>query len=134
LITLDSSAIIALFRARDINHSLAMAAVGRARGPLVIPVAILSEAAYMLERWAGPAELDALLKSVDDAEILLDCGTEDVPRIRSLVARYKDLPLGFADSAVIACAERRAGMVLTFDRRHFPVVANEGTIQIVGAV
>ena len=33
---------------------------------------------------------------------------------------------------MIACAERRGGKVLTYDQRHFPVVAREGTIQIVG--
>jgi predicted nucleic acid-binding protein len=42
------------------------------------------------------------------------------------------MPLGFADAAVIACAERRGGKVLTYDQRHFSVVAREGTIQIVG--
>ncbi len=44
-------------------------------------------------------------------------------RVRELVRRYADLPLGFADAAVTACAERHRGRVLTTDYRHFPVVA-----------
>ena len=53
----------------------------------------------------------------------------DFARIRELVGRYADLPLGFADASVIACAERNGGRVLTFDARDFGVVAREGTIQ-----
>jgi predicted nucleic acid-binding protein len=46
--------------------------------------------------------------------------------------RYESLGLGLADAAVIACAERHRGRVLTFDRRHFPVVAQgEGTITVL---
>jgi predicted nucleic acid-binding protein len=41
------------------------------------------------------------------------------------------LPLGSADAAVIACAERHGGRVLTLDRRHFGVVEREGTISLV---
>jgi uncharacterized protein len=61
----------------------------------------------------------------------LDCGEQDVPRIRTLVRRYADLPLGFADAAVIACAERYGGRVLTLDLRHFGVVAREGNLTLL---
>jgi uncharacterized protein len=47
--------------------------------------------------------------------------------------RYPDLELGFTDAAVIACAERNGGKVLTFDRRDFDVVAREGRITILPA-
>jgi len=45
--------------------------------------------------------------------------------------RYADLPLGFSDAAVIACAERSGGSVLTFDRRDFEVVARDVPITVV---
>jgi hypothetical protein len=41
-----------------------------------------------------------------------------------------DMRLGFSEAAVIACAETKAGRVLTVDRRHFDVVAREGTITV----
>jgi predicted nucleic acid-binding protein len=131
VITLDSSGIIALLRDRDRNHSSALQVVEAESGPLVVPTGILSEVAYMLERWASGRELDVLLFSIETGSTLLDCGDQDIPRIRHLVARYHDLPLGFADASVIACAERRGGRVLTYDQRHFPVVAREGTITVV---
>ena len=59
------------------------------------------------------------------------CGEDDLPRIRELVARYANLPLGFSDACVVACAERHLGSVLTFDRRDFGVISREGTIRLV---
>jgi predicted nucleic acid-binding protein len=47
------------------------------------------------------------------------------------VWRYADLPLGFADASVIACAERHGGRVLTLDLRHFGVVAGEGRLTLI---
>jgi uncharacterized protein len=132
VITLDSTGIIASFRERDQHHDSAVHSLKSATPPFVIPTGILSEAAYMLERWSGLRELESLLLSIEEGEVLLDCGERDIPRIRQLATRYGDLPLGFADASVIACAERRGGLVLTYDQRHFPIVAREGTIQIVG--
>ena len=97
-----------------------------------MPVSILSELAYIVETRHGQSALDQFLADVDRGVYNLDCGDRDIARIRELGARYRDLPLGFADAAVIACAERRGGRVVTYDQRHFPVVAKEGTIQIVG--
>lgn len=75
--------------------------------------------------------LDQFFEDIEQEEYLLDCGESDFSRIRQLIARYGDLPLGFADAAVITCAERRSGRVLTYDQRHFPVVVREGTITLV---
>jgi len=57
----------------------------------------------------------------------------DLARIRAIVLRYADLPLGFSDAAVIACAERNGGYVATFDRRHFDIIAREGAIEVLPA-
>ena len=45
--------------------------------------------------------------------------------------RFADLGLGFARAAVIACAERNGGRVLTFDRRVLQVVARDVPIDLV---
>lgn len=87
----------------------------------------------MLEVRGGTRVVDAFLVSLLDGAMLLDCGERDFRRIRELIGRYANLPLGFADAAVVACAERRGGRVLTYDQRHFPVVAGESTITVVGS-
>jgi predicted nucleic acid-binding protein len=61
----------------------------------------------------------------------LDCGEQDFARVRTLVRRYADLPLGLVDAAVLACAERNGGRVLTLDWRHFGVVARVGRITVL---
>lgn len=84
----------------------------------------------MLDRIYGHQLVLRFLQDIRSGEFILDCGENDIPRIAELVARYHDLPLGYADAAVIACAERNGGKVLTLDYRHFGVVARAGLIRL----
>lgn len=130
-LTLDTSGVVALANRKDRNHARAVNALSREAGPAVVPAGILAEAAYMLEARLGIDSLDAFISDLEEGRLLLDCGESDLGRIREQVSRYADLPLGFTDAAVLACAERRGGKVLTFDRRDFEVVAREGTVSLV---
>jgi uncharacterized protein len=131
MMTLDTSAFLALLYRHDPNHARAAAAIQADSGPFVIPAGILAEVTYMVERTLPSGMLDTLLEDLETGYYTLDCGDSDVPRIRALVRRYADLPIGFADAAVVACAERRGGQVLTFDHRHFSVVARAGLVRVV---
>lgn len=131
MLTIDTSGLFALLNRRDPNHRAALASLEADRGPYAIPTGILAECAYLVERRLGAVVMDTFLADLEEGAFLLDCGEEDVPRIRELVRRYADLPLGFADAAVVACAERNGGTVLTLDRRDFGVVAREGAITVV---
>jgi uncharacterized protein len=133
LITLDTSGILAALNKDDPAHVRARGALEADRGPLIVPVGILAEAGYMIEADVGVAVLRQFLLDIADGSYALDCGEEDMGRIVTLLERYDDLRLGFADACVIACAERNGGRVLTFDRRDFPTVAREGTISLVPA-
>ena len=131
LVTLDTSGLLAALRRRDPDHDRVVAAMRSDGGPLIIPVAILAEVAYFLERDYRPPSLDLFVDDLVTGAYTLDCGEADLRRVQTLTRRYHDLPLGLADAAVIACAERHGGKVLTPDLRHFGVVAREGTITIV---
>jgi predicted nucleic acid-binding protein len=130
LLTLDTSGLFSLLNRRDPDHDRAKKAMLEAGRPYLIPIAILAEVAYLIEQ-RMPNILDPFLADLESGAYSLDCGEEDVPRIRELVARYADLSLGVADAAVIALAERSGGLVLTLDVRDFGVVAREGTIQLL---
>jgi uncharacterized protein len=130
VITLDTSGLVTLLNSRDPDHKAARNALREAEAPYIVPSGILAEIAYLVEQ-RMPAALDPFLADLESGAFSLDCGEDDIPRIRSLIARYADLSLGFADAAVIACAERSGGTVLTFDRRDFGVVAREGKISLV---
>ena len=130
LITLDTSALYALLNRQEANHDRVVATFRGDAGPHLVPAAALGELAYLVESRLGPAALDALLADLDEGALLLDCGDQDLPRVRELIHRYGDLPLGFADAAVISCAERNGGRVLTLDA-DFGVVARERTIAVL---
>lgn len=131
VITLDSSGILALANAKDADFSRCHGVLAGDRGPFLIPTGILSEIAYLLEARLGARFVVALLTDIEDGHFVLDNGDRDIPRVCALVQRYADMPLGYADAAVIACAERHAGRVLTLDLRHFGVMAPEGTITLL---
>jgi len=130
VIVLDTSAILALEDHNDAHHLRAIAAID-VNQPLVLPAGILAEVDYMVTSRIDPSAMIPVLESLEKGSLELDCGDIDVTRVRELVVRYADLPLGFADAAVVACAERLDADVLTFDRRDFDVVAGEGTFRIV---
>lgn len=131
MITLDTSALFALLDRRDPDHDAVAASLRSDPGPFVVPAGILAEVAYLVEGRLGAVAMDALLVDLESGAYSLDCGDDDLPRVRELTTRYSDLPLGYADAAVVACAERNGGRVLTLDERHFGVVAGEGTIAVL---
>jgi uncharacterized protein len=131
VITLDSSGLISLLNSGDPDHRSCRDALESDRGPFFVVAFAMAEVAYFVERRLPESTLHHLLDDIEQGAFLLDPGTDDIPRIRELVSRYADLRLGFTDAAVIACAERHGGRVLTLDRRHFAVVAREGTITLL---
>lgn len=99
-------------------------------GPYIVPICLLGELTYLVEQRLPPMAMAALLTDLESGMFVRDAGRQDIPRIRHLIHRYADFPLGFVDAAVVACAERHGGNVLTLDVRHFGAVAREGTITL----
>jgi predicted nucleic acid-binding protein len=131
MITLDTSALLAYLNRGDPAHMTVAAQIDAESGPLLLPVSMLGELGYLLERRAPRGTLPRFLSDIEAGAYSLDCGESDFTRLGALVTRYADLPLGLVDAAVIACAERNGGRVLTLDLRHFGVVAREGRIAIL---
>ena len=131
MITLDTSGVLALANRRDRDHTRSREALTADPGPYIVPAGILAEVTYMLEHRLGLPVLDLFIDDLVSGAYALDCGAEDLPRIRQLVDQYADLPLGFADASVVACAERSGGRVLTLDMRDFGVVARAGRITLL---
>ena len=99
--------------------------------PTVVPVGILAEVDEVLGRRLAPAASRAFLEAIQTGETLLDHGDLDLPRITTLMTRYAALPLGFADAAVVACAERNGGIVLTFGRDGLQAISRDLPITLI---
>lgn len=131
LVVLDTSALFAALDRGQAHHESVLAALRPYAGTFVLPVTTLAEIAHFIERDLGSRVTSAFVRDIVRGAYELDCGLNDWPRIQALVDRYADMPLGVADAAVIACAERRKAVVATLDHRHFRAVAREGLIELL---
>ena len=118
---------LALIDARERHHSIVDATYREDPGPHVIPAAALGEIGYFLTPRSSTRFLGDLVAGTFE----LDCGDRDLFRATAISRRYESMGLGLVDAAVIACAIRRGGRVLTLDRRHFDVVARELPLTIL---
>ena len=129
MITLDSSALYALIDRRDRSHARLKRALAAERGPYLVPAAILAEIGYMIESRLGTNALLAFIGDLDKG-YAVHHSSQEWTRVADLVRRYADLPLGFADAAVVTCAEQHGGQVMTLDG-HFAIIAREGRIAVL---
>jgi predicted nucleic acid-binding protein len=121
MILVDAGPLIALLDASDRHHARIRATLETIREPLGTVWPVLTEASYIL-RESAPAQ-DALFEMVArGVPRILSLDGDDVPRIRELMAKYRDLPMDLADAALVRVAEREGvRRVLTVDRRDFSI-------------
>ena len=82
---------------------------------------VVTEAMYMLRAfWLAQKALWEMIEA-GAVEILL-LNIDDVPRMKELMRKYRDLPMDLADAALVRVAEReRLRRIFTLDRRDFQV-------------
>ena len=117
---------MALIHADDRHHASCRDALERIREPLVTVWPVITEAMYLLD-FSAEAQ-DALWRLLErDAVKILSLDAGDVPRMRELMRKYRDLPMDLADAALVRAAEReRISRVFTIDRRDFEVYRPRG--------
>jgi uncharacterized protein len=100
----DAGPLIALFDHDDRHHRRAVEFVRNHRSPLITNLPVLTEATFLL-RFSVAAQSDLLWWAHRALEI--DQATAaDLPRIISLLGKYRDMPADFADASLVALAER----------------------------
>jgi len=124
MIVVDTGPLYAAADASDVHHSACSKLFEHPPDRLVLPVSVVVETSFLIERHLGPAAeagfIASLLTSVLTIEQLVP---DDLARMAELVSTYADLPLGAVDASVVAIAERlRATTLLSLDHRHFTVV------------
>jgi uncharacterized protein len=114
----DSSGLLALLNKKDAHHE---AVKPFATANLLVSSTVLCEVDYMATKYLGEHAARAFLQGQARGEWqLLAFDTVDLEKANEIRVRYKDIPLGFVDSSLLALAERyRIPQILTLDRRHF---------------
>jgi len=116
----DTGPLVAFIDSNDQAHEECRTTLKRFAGRLVTTWPVLSEAFYLLAR---QLERELLWQFIlGEGLEIVDLEFAELPRMRSLMARYADLPMDFADASLIVIAERlRLNRVLTIDQRDFRV-------------
>ncbi len=120
-VLVDAGPLIALLDRRDEHHEAVVRAVESIQDPLVSVWPAIVEAMYLLaSSWTAQKALWEILET--GAIFLMPLDEADVPRMKKLMEKYRDLPMDLADAALVRVAEREdIRRVLTLDRRDFSV-------------
>lgn len=118
-VLVDSGPLIALFDANDEQHEVCAAILKTLASPLWTIWPVITETMYFLSASLKAQEL--LLDRIEKGVVaLLELGPADMPRLRELMKKYEDLPMDFADAALVRVAERENLVkIFTLDRRDF---------------
>ena len=116
---LDTGILYALADEDDDWHKPARDFLRKQRLPLLTPVTVLPEVAYLLRSRLGPEAERLFVESVAAAELATENLTAgDLARCAALLRQFEFL--GFVDASIVAVAERlRLRSIVTTDRRDF---------------
>lgn len=119
MILTDAGPLVALADRTDAHHTSCLRALEDLRGPLGTVWPALTEAVYLVQRW--PSAQMELLNLVESGALrILPFGRDDMPRVKALMTKYRDLPMDLADAALVRVAEREGiRTIFTIDRRDF---------------
>ncbi len=116
---IDTGAILAIVEFDDHWHSACLEAISSIPFPLFTTEAVLTETFHLVSRnrqnvpkaWNFIRSGALAIQSITDS---------DLPEIQSLMLRYRDHPMDFADATLVHVANREAvSLILTIDHNDF---------------
>lgn len=121
MILVDAGPLVALLDRTDPLHRACRDCWVAIDDELVTVWPVVTEAMHLLRRVFGAQ--DRLWEVIDRYPILLAPLTAaDLPRMRELMRKYRDLPMDLAVAALVRIAEReRIRRIFTVDRRDFEI-------------
>ncbi len=124
MLLVDAGPLYAYVDADDAHHAACLELLETHPGPLVVPILVVTEVAYLLATRLGVEPEVRFLGDLASGTFTIETvRAGDWLRVAELVARYSDLPLGTVDASIVATAERLETVELaTVDYRHFGVV------------
>jgi uncharacterized protein len=120
-VLVDAGPLVALLNRNDDHHEEVVAALKEIQDPLLTVWPVMVEAMYLLSySWEAQKALWEILET--SVVQLLDLDETDVPEMKRLMEKYRDLPMDMADASLVHVAGREdIRRVLTLDTRDFSV-------------
>ena len=120
-VLVDTGPLVALLDRSDPDHVACQETLSSLNDSMVTVWPVITEAMYMLRAYWQAQE--ALWEMIEIGAVeILQLGIDDVPRMKELMRKYRDLPMDLADAALVRAAEReRLRRIFTLDRRDFQI-------------
>jgi hypothetical protein len=132
-VLIDAGPLVALLDRSDKHHKSVQGALAKIKDPLVSVWPVLVEAMDLLAfSWQAQKALWEILET--GTVSLLPLHDDDIPHLKNLMEKYRDLPMDMADAALVRIAEREGiRRILTLDRRDFSVyqLARKGSLTLL---
>jgi predicted nucleic acid-binding protein len=122
---IDTGAILALLDVDDRWHRRCSEIFPSLRLPLGTSVAVLTETLHLLKRSVEPSRAWSFIRS--GAVTILPLTDNDLPDLQTLMDRYRDRPMDFADATLVHLARReQLDTVFTIDHDDFETYRIDG--------
>ncbi|MGH2398844.1 MAG: type II toxin-antitoxin system VapC family toxin [bacterium] len=117
----DAGPLVAILNRTDTAHEDCVRILRRTTSALSTTWPVVTEATYLLG-FSFDAQ-DGVLEMIERAELrVLPLEANDVPALRVLMRKYRDLPMDLADASLVHVAGREGiDRIFTLDRRDFGI-------------
>lgn len=126
----DTGVLVALLDKRDQHHQWANLIAKRYKAPFYTCEAVIAEAAYLVRAKAGVQGVMRLLDFLEADLVKIDFRVENhASRIATLLQRYENVPMDYADACLVVMAEQqkyREHTILTVDDKDFRIYRRNG--------
>jgi len=135
-VLVDAGPLVAVLDESDGDHQRCVSVLKRLSDPMITTWPVVTEAMYLLGQTQNPLDSQEALLAMLDRQLVLvvELRREDLPRLRALIRKYRDLPMDLADATLVRVAEREVvRQVFTLDKRDFQVyrVGRRETLTII---
>ena len=121
MILADTGFWLALANRSDKHHARAKAALAKHRGPYTTTWPVMAETCHLLAARLGTdAEIAFVRSAVSGAVEIFALDRTHLPRVETLMQKYRELPMDLADASLVILAEQSdCGDILSTDARDF---------------
>jgi len=123
---LDTGGLVSLLDRRQQHHEEFVVFFESWTGEVVSTEAVLTEATHLLSRVSKGANA-CLNFFLQGGAILVPSSTSTLARAQTLMQKYSNLPMDYADATLVVLAEELdTGTILTTDKRDFSIYRRNG--------